>query len=361
MKDIVLHARLIEQAAGEDLPAIHIQEVEQSNYNNEGSVFKLTFACYSPLSWQAMSGSLDSPSLSCKKIQIFEKKGLTLGVFTIIVQPGHEDLFKSRAENVLKSAVKRKKNSNGGVKLPFGLCGCQEESSRNYDEESQIEGEEGQVHDNEPQRRMQLSTPLPESSVVVSIDEWQTVRSGGEEISRCVLNSDEVEFLDWVGTCSYKGSYRGRKVWVKKLRGCEMGTAYEFEVRQDLLQLMSCGQRNIVHFYGICFDESHGLCVVMRLMEGGSVSELIERSKRLSTRDVVKIALDVAEGLMFVNSLGVAYRDLNTHRILLDRQGNAYLGDMGVVTPCKNAGDVTEYETAGYRWLAPEVSLLSVT
>ncbi|KAJ4753894.1 Protein kinase superfamily protein [Rhynchospora pubera] len=355
MKDIALHARLIEQAAGEDLPAVHIQEVEQNTSSNEGSVFKLTFACNSPLSWQAISGSLDSSSLSCKKIQIFEKKGLTLGVVTIIVQPGHEALFKSHAENALKSAVKRKKNNNGGVKLPFGLCGCQEESSRNYDEESQIDGEEGQVHDNESQRRTQLPTPLPESSVVVSIDEWQTVRSGGEEIRRWVLNSDEVEFLDWVGPCSYKGMYRGRKVWVKKFRGCEMGTAYEIEVRQDLLQLMSCGQRNIIQFCGICFDESHGLCVVMRLMEGGSLNEVVERSKRLSIRDVVKIALDVAEGLMFMNTHGVAYRDLNTQSILLDRQGNAYLGDMGVVTPCNNAGEVTEYETAGYRWLAPEI------
>lgn len=360
MKDIALHARLIEQTASEDLPAIHIQEVEQSHFSNEGSVFKLTFACNSPLSWQAMSGSLDSPSLSCKKIQIFEKKGLTLGVVTIIVQPGHEAMFKSRAENALKSAVKRKKNSTGGVKLPFGLCGCQEESSRNCDEESQLDGEEGQVHGNESQRRTQLPTPLAESSVVVSIDEWQTIRSGSEEIGRWVLNSDEVEFHDWVGPCSYKGMYRGKKVWVKKLRGCEMGTAYEIEVRQDLLQLMSCGQRNIIQLYGVCFDESHGLCVVMRLMEGGSVSEVIERSKRLSTRDLVKIALDVAEGLMFMNNHGVAYRDLNTQGILLDRQGNAYLGDMGVVTPCNNAGEVTEYETAGYRWLAPEVSLLSL-
>lgn len=117
-------------------------------------------------------------------------------------------------------AVKRKKNNTGGVKLPFGLCGCQEESLRNYDEESQLDGEEGQVHDNESQRRTQLPTSLPESSVVVSIDEWQTVRSGSEEIGRWVLNSDEVEFLDWVGPCSYKGMYRGRKVWVKKLRGC---------------------------------------------------------------------------------------------------------------------------------------------
>jgi hypothetical protein len=103
-----------------------------------------------------------------------------------------------RPETVTEE-ISREKKKEQGVKLPLGLCGCQEESLRNYDEESQLYGEEGQVHDNESQRRTQLPTPLPESSVVVSIDEWQTVRSGSEEIGRWIFNSDEVEFIDWVG------------------------------------------------------------------------------------------------------------------------------------------------------------------
>ncbi|KAJ3682854.1 hypothetical protein LUZ60_013081 [Juncus effusus] len=352
MKDIALHARLIDQSSGEDLPSVHIQEVEQQN---EGSLFKLTFSSHSSLSWQAMSASLDSSFLCCKKVQIFEKKGLTLGVVTILVQTGFENQFKSRAETALKSAIKRKKNNNGGVKLPFGLCGCQEESSRNYDEESMIDGEERESSgfDSDPPKRTQLPTLLPESSTVVSIDEWQTVRSGGDEIQRWMLNSDEIEFLEWISPCSYRALYRGKKVWVKKLKGCEMGTAYDFEIRSDLLQLMSCGQKNILQFYGLCFDETHGLCVIMRNMEGGSVNEAIERNKKLGIREVVRIAADVAEGLMFMNGHGVAYRDLNTQRILLDRVGNAVLGDMGVVLTCNNAGEV--YETAGYRWLAPEI------
>lgn len=96
-------------------------------------------------------------------------------------------------------------------------------------------------------------------------------------------------------------------------------------------------------------------------MEGGSVHDIImQRSKRLSLRDILKIAIDVAEGLAFMNSYAITYRDLNARRILLDRQGNACLGDMGIVTPCNNAGEVTEYETSGYRWLAPEVSFLGL-
>ncbi|XP_065018999.1 serine/threonine-protein kinase STY46-like [Musa acuminata AAA Group] len=352
MKDVLLHLRLMEQASADDHPAIHIQETD-GNGGAEGSVFKLTFACSAPLSWPAMSGTLDSSSICCKKIQIFEKKGLTLGVVTVLVQQGNERHFKARIEASLKAAVKKPKNN--GVKLPFGLCGCQEESSRNVEEDAQFDGDDGRGSDGERLRRVQLPCPLPMSSVVVSIDEWQSIRSGGDEMGRWVLSSDEVELVDRVRPNSFRGAYRGRRVWVKKLRGCERGSAYEIEIRQDLLQLMSCGQRNILQFYGIFFEENEGLCVVTKMLDGGSLHDVIQKNKNVAIREVMRIALDVAEGLMFMNNHGVAYRDLNTHRILLDRQKNACLGDMGIVTSCNNVGEVTEYEMAGYRWLAPEI------
>jgi hypothetical protein len=178
MKDVLLHARLVEQATSEDQSAVNIKEVHGKNGTgggDEGTVFQLTFACVAPLSWQSMSGSLDSP-LFCKKIQIFEKRGLTLGVVMVLVQSGNEALFKNRVESVLKSVVKKQRKNSAGVKLPFGLCGCQEEGSRNFDEESMFDPDDGQVLDNEPTRRPRLPTPLPQSSVFVSVDEWQ-VRS----------------------------------------------------------------------------------------------------------------------------------------------------------------------------------------
>ncbi|XP_020271564.1 serine/threonine-protein kinase STY17 [Asparagus officinalis] len=289
------------------------------------------------------SSSLDAaPEFACKKVQIFEKKGVSLGVVVVSVRSGGQ---KGEARN--RAAIDRGSGSAAnivGVKLPFGLCGCQDENSRNVEEDGGFDGDQ-----------IQLPCPLPESSIVVGVDEWGAVRSCGDEVSRWMISSEEIEFVDQVGLTSFKGVYRGKKVWIKKLRGCEKGSAYEFEIRQDLLQLMTCGHRNIVQFVGICIEECNGLCVVMRMMEGGSVHDLIQRSKKIGVREVIRIAVDLAEGLMFMNSHGAAYRDLNGQRILLDRQGNAFLGDMGIVTSCNNVGEVTEYETAGYRWLAPEI------
>ncbi|XP_022739415.1 G protein-coupled receptor kinase 1-like [Durio zibethinus] len=354
MKEVFLHIKLIEQASGDDHPAIFIQQASDDEV--QGSVFKLTFACNSSFSWSAMSGALDTASICCKKIQTFEKKGFTLGIILFLVQSPQDKLFKSHIENALKSAIKKPKMTT--VKLPFGLCGCQEESTKGRDfgetEEDAIE----QTHRNgieNANAKIQLQMPLPTSSFVVVVDEWQTIQSGVDDIGKWLLSSDNLEFIDQIGPNSFKGVYKGKRVGIEKLKGCDKGNSYEFELRKDLLELMTCGHRNILQFCGVCVDENNGLCVVTKLTEGGSVHDLMLKNKKLQIKEIMRIAADVAEGVKFLNDHGVAYRDLNTQRILLDKHGNACLGDMGIVTACKSVGEAMEYETDGYRWLAPEI------
>ncbi|XP_020202530.1 mitogen-activated protein kinase kinase kinase 10 [Cajanus cajan] len=358
VKDVFLHMKLMEQALEDEQAAILIQEECDDEIQFQGSLFKLTFACNSSISWPAMSGALDSYSICCKKIQIFEKKGFTLGIVLLLVLSGggQDKLLRTRVESAIKIAVKKPKA--GGVKLPFGLCGCQEENSkgRGLGEIEEDDGDAicGNGFENFSQK-IQLQLPLPSSSFLVLVDEWQTIQSGGNEIEKWLLNSDSLEFVEQIGPNSYKGTYMGKKVGIEKLRGCEKGNAYEFELRKDLLALMTCGHRNIMQFCGVCVDDNHGLCVVTKFVEGGSVHELMLKNKKFPSKDVVRIAVDVAEGMKFMNDHGVAYRDLNTQRILLDKHGNACLGDMGIVTACKSVGEAMDYETDGYRWLAPEI------
>ncbi|KAL3518026.1 hypothetical protein ACH5RR_020615 [Cinchona calisaya] len=354
MKDVFLHMKLIEQATKEDHPSIMIQEVSDDEIN--GSVFKLIFACNSSISWPSMSGALDSTSICCKKIRIFERKDFTLGIVMLLVQSGMEKLFKIRVENALKLSLKKPKGTS--MKLPFRLCGCQKENSRGR-EFGEIDEDCGeQDFRNEIENscsKVQLKMPLPKSSIVVSVDEWQTVKSGGNEIRKWLLNADSLEFINQIRPNSFRGVYKGKRVWIEKLKGCGKGNAYEFQLREDLLEIKTCGHKKILQFYGICIHENQGLCVVTKLMEGGSVQDMILKKKKLQMKEIMRIATDVAEGIKFMNDHGITYRDLNTQRILLDKQGNACLGDMGIVTVCKSAGEATEYETDGYRWLAPEI------
>jgi hypothetical protein len=50
-----------------------------------------------------------------------------------------------------------------------------------------------------------------------------------------MIRFEEVEFIDWVGANSFKGVYRGKKVWVNELRGWDLGSAYGVEIRPELL------------------------------------------------------------------------------------------------------------------------------
>ncbi|KAL8129038.1 hypothetical protein V2J09_018193 [Rumex salicifolius] len=354
MRDVFVHIKLMEQACVEEQPAILIQEV--ANEEERDLIYKIIFACNCLISWPTMSAGIECSSMCCKKIQIFERKGSTLGILLMHVQAEQEKNFKLRVESALKGALKKPKQSS--IKLAFGLCGCQEQNNGYRDFGDTEEDAADQSYSNGAENsnwKIQLSVPLPSSSFAVSVDEWQTVRSGGDEIGKWLLNSDGLEFGDQIGPNSLKGVYKGKKVIIEKLKGCDKGNSYEFELRRDFLELMTCGHKNIVQFHGVCVDEVHGLCVVTRFMEGGSVHDLMLKSKKLQMKEVMRMAVDIAEALKFMNDHGVAYRDLNTQRILLDRHGNACLGDMGIVTACKSMGEAMDYETDGYRWLAPEI------
>ncbi|KAG5009580.1 hypothetical protein JHK87_018095 [Glycine soja] len=173
MKDVFLHIKLMEQASESDQPTIFTQE--ECDYEVQGSALRLTFACNS--------------SVRCLRMQIFEKKGFTLGVVLLVVQSGHDKLVRIRVESTLMFAMKRPKT--GAMKLPFGLCGCQEENSKGGElveiEEETSDGYRGKEFQDSGQR-IQLQVPLPSSSFVVLVDEWQTIKSGGDEIEKLLLN-----------------------------------------------------------------------------------------------------------------------------------------------------------------------------
>ncbi|WVZ20259.1 hypothetical protein V8G54_007581 [Vigna mungo] len=88
-----------------------------------------------------------------------------------------------------------------------------------------------------------------------------------------------------IGPNLYKGVHMGKRVGIEKLKGCDKGNSYEFELHKDLLELMTCGHRNILQFCGICVDDNNGLCVVTKFMKGGSVHDHsyinVERKKPL--------------------------------------------------------------------------------
>jgi serine/threonine protein kinase len=94
-------------------------------------------------------------------------------------------------------------------------------------------------------------------------------------------------------------------------------------------------------------------------MAGGNLYDLLHKTgMKMSTALVVKLALDLAVGLLHLHSLTILHRDLTSLNILLDEMGNIKISDFGLSREKTQEGSMTM--TLGGicnpRWRPPEIT-----
>ncbi len=103
-------------------------------------------------------------------------------------------------------------------------------------------------------------------------------------------------------------------------------------VERFLREAKAAGQlnhRNIARTYDA--GEVGGInYMVMELIEGGTVSDMLESSGRLPIEEACELAAQVADGLAYVHSLGIVHRDIKPSNVMLSAEGAAKIMDMGL-------------------------------
>lgn len=98
------------------------------------------------------------------------------------------------------------------------------------------------------------------------------------------------------------------------------------------------------------------LYLVMGLVEGGSLSDLIDEGA-LPPRRVEKILREIASAMDYAHRQGVIHRDIKPGNILIDAEGHALLTDFGIVkmTQQSESADLTGTGIVGTpAYMAPE-------
>jgi serine/threonine protein kinase len=129
----------------------------------------------------------------------------------------------------------------------------------------------------------------------------------------------------------------------------------QFRARFEREIKMAAGLEHpaIVPVYDVGEDEGQPY-FVMRLMTGGSLSDMIEKG-RLSLEETARIVSRIAQGLTYAHKKRVIHRDLKPDNILFDDNGDPFISDFGVARLAESSGSLTGSGVIGTpAYMSPE-------
>ena len=145
-----------------------------------------------------------------------------------------------------------------------------------------------------------------------------------------------------------------REVAVKVLPR-EMLHDPQFRARFEREIKMAAGLEHpsIIPVYDVGEDEGQPY-FVMRLMTGGSLSDLISQG-RIDLEETARIVSKVAQGLTYAHKKHVIHRDLKPDNILFDDNGDPFISDFGVARLAESSGSLTGSGVIGTpAYMSPE-------
>uniref|UniRef100_A0A8D0FY45 Tyrosine-protein kinase n=1 Tax=Strix occidentalis caurina TaxID=311401 RepID=A0A8D0FY45_STROC len=166
-----------------------------------------------------------------------------------------------------------------------------------------------------------------------------------------LLNLQHLTLGDRIGQGEFgdvlQGEYMGQKVAVKNVK-CDV-TAQAFLA--ETAAMTKVRHKNLVCLLGVILH--NGLYIVMEFMSKGNLVNFLRTRGRalVPTQQLLLFALDVAQGMDYLESKKLVHRDLAARNILISEENVAKVSDFGLARVNPKGADATLLPV---KWTAPE-------
>lgn len=109
---------------------------------------------------------------------------------------------------------------------------------------------------------------------------------------------------------------------------------------------------NIVNVYDVG-DENGVYYIVMELVEGITLKKYIEKKSRLTVKEAVSIAIQVAMGLEAAHNNNIIHRDIKPQNIIISKEGKVKVTDFGIAKAA-TSNTITSNVMGSVHYTSPE-------
>ncbi len=170
---------------------------------------------------------------------------------------------------------------------------------------------------------------------------------------------DRYEVLEKIGTGGMSDVYKAKDHKLNRLVAVKV-LKQEFSENENFVSKFRVEAQstagllhpNTVNVYDVG-DEDGINYIVMELVDGITLKKYIEKKSRLSVKEAVSIAIQVAMGLEAAHNNGIIHRDIKPQNIMISREGKVKVTDFGIAKAA-TSNTITSNVMGSVHYTSPE-------
>ncbi|XP_036387602.1 protein-tyrosine kinase 6-like isoform X1 [Megalops cyprinoides] len=187
--------------------------------------------------------------------------------------------------------------------------------------------------------------PKPHDLSHSTVDEWE-------------LPKEEFTLEEQLGSGYFADVFRGKwknriNVAIKILKNKEALNQRDFQLETQILKRLR--HRHLISLFAIC-SIVPPYYIITELMEKGNLLSFLrgKEGQRLDVTLLVDMAIQVADGMAYLESQHSIHRDLAARNVLVGENYICKVADFGLARVIKEPFYVSEDKKIPYKWCAPE-------